>query len=189
MTWAECSSKINSFLSHLNTKLRLLPVFRLKLHWLSGGGPQMDLLQIWCIERSQWPDKQLRSQSADRVVPRSGGQFSALIAKSCEQVGGGWRAVVAVQQPVYEGWLVARRPLHPRSRSRYNPCAAAAIQSQSTAAPHQPPSQGMSAKLSPAAVKSCQAAQSCHLNALSRLPCRPSIIKLSVPSPWLPHCR
>ena len=90
MTWAECSSKINSFLSHLNTKLRLLPVFRLKLHWLSGGGAQMDLLQIWCMERSQWPDKQLRSQSAGRVVPRSGGQFSALIAKSCKQVGG-WR--------------------------------------------------------------------------------------------------
>ena len=90
MTWAECSSKINSFLSHLNTKLRLLPVFRLKLHWLSGGGAQMDLLQIWCMERSQWPDKQLRSQSAARVVRRSGGQFSALIAKSCEQVGG-WR--------------------------------------------------------------------------------------------------
>ena len=85
-----------------------MPVFRLKLHWLSGGvGPQMDLLQIWCMERSQWPDKQLRSQSAGRVVPRSGGQFSALIAKSCEQVGGGWRAVVLVQQPVYEGWLVA----------------------------------------------------------------------------------
>ena len=92
----------------MNTKLRLLPVFRLKLHWLSGGvGPQMDLLQIWCMERSQWPDKQLRSQSADRVVRRSGGQFSALIAKSCKQVGGGWRAVVLVQQPVYEGWLVA----------------------------------------------------------------------------------
>ena len=50
----------------------------------------MDLLQIWCIERSQWPDKQLRSQSAGRVVRRSGGQFLALIAKSGEQVGGGW---------------------------------------------------------------------------------------------------
>ena len=47
MTSAECSSKINSFLSHLNTKLRLLPVFRLKLHWLSGGttnGPVADLV-------------------------------------------------------------------------------------------------------------------------------------------------
>ena len=84
-----------------------MPVFRLKLHWLSGGRPQMDLLQIWCMEWSQWPDKQLRSQSAARVVRRSGGQFSALIAKSCKQVGGGWRAVVLVQQPVYEGWLVA----------------------------------------------------------------------------------
>ena len=47
MTSAECSSKINSFLSHLNTKLRRLPVFRLKLHWLSGGtanGPVADLV-------------------------------------------------------------------------------------------------------------------------------------------------
>ena len=155
----------------------------------------MDLLQIWCMERSQWPDKQLRSQSAGRVVPRSGGQFSALIAKSCKQVGGGWRAVVLVQQPVYEGWLVARRPLHPRSRSRYNPCAAA-IQSQSTAAArHQRPSQGMSAKLlSPTAAKSChQQLQSCQAavtrspfhtsKTLSHLPCRPSLIKLPVPSP------
>ena len=157
----------------------------------------MDLLQIWCMEWSQWPDKQLRSQSAARVVRRSGGQFSALIAKSCKQVGGGWRAVVAVQQPVYEGWLVARRPLHPRSRSRYNPCAAAAIQSQSTAAaPHQrPPGQGMSAKLlSPTAAKSCHcqqlpSCQSCPRLTLSHLPCRPSLIRLPVTRPCLSHCR
>ena len=137
----------------------------------------MDLLQIWCIERSQWPDKQLRSQSAGRVVRRSGGQFSALIAKSGgEQVGGGWRAVVVVQLPVYEGRLVAAaRPLHPRSRSRYNP-SNAAIQSQSSRARHHRPavataSQGMSAKLSPTAAKSChqqlpkvvtKQLQSCH---------------------------
>ena len=163
----------------------------------------MDLLQIWCIERSQWPDKQLRSQSAGRVVRRSGGQFSALIAKSGEQVGGGWRAVVVVQLPVYEGRLVAAaRPLHPRSRSRYNPsnaAAAAAIQSQSSRARHHRPavataSQGMSAKLSPTAAKSCHQTAAklspCPKITPSHLPCQPSLIKQPVPSPWqLSHSR
>ena len=117
----------------------------------------MDLLQIWCMEWSQWPDKQLRSQSAGRVVRRSGGQFSALIAKSREQVGGGWRAVVVVQLPVYEGWLLvaAGRPLHSRSRSRYNPCAAA-IQSQSTAARHHRPVATKPRNVCQAVTNSCQ---------------------------------
>ena len=71
----------------------------------------MDLLQIWCIERSQWPDKQLRSQSAGRVVRRSGGQFSALIAKSGEQVGG-WRL-----ESCCGGAVASLRGLAGRSRS------------------------------------------------------------------------
>ena len=137
------------------------------------------------------------------MVPRSGGQFSALIAKSCiEQVGGGgievvgellWCSLASLRGGLA---LVASRPLQPRSRSRYNPCAAAAaIQSQSTAAAqHQRPGQGMSAKLSPAAAKSChQQLQSCQAavtrspfhtsKTLSHLPCRPSLIKLPVLSP------
>ena len=43
----ESSNEINSFLSHLNTKLQRQPVFCPKLHRLSGSPPQMDLLQIW----------------------------------------------------------------------------------------------------------------------------------------------
>ena len=48
-SWAleERRNKINSFLSHLNTKLQRQPVFCPKLHQLSGSPPQMDLLQIW----------------------------------------------------------------------------------------------------------------------------------------------
>ena len=48
-SWAleERRNKINSFLSHLNTKLQRQPVFCPKLHRLSGSPPQMDLLQIW----------------------------------------------------------------------------------------------------------------------------------------------
>ena len=44
---AERRNEINSFLSHLNTKLQRQPVFCPKLHRLSGSPPQMDLLQIW----------------------------------------------------------------------------------------------------------------------------------------------
>ena len=44
---SERRNKINSFLSHLNTKLQRQPVFCPKLHRLSGSPPQMDLLQIW----------------------------------------------------------------------------------------------------------------------------------------------
>ena len=120
------------------------------------------------------------------MVPRSGGQFSALIAKSCiEQVGGGgievvgellWCSLASLRGGLA---LVASRPLQPRSRSRYNPCAAAAaaIQSQSTAARHHRPvatkprnvCQAVNSscqKLSPTAAKlsSC-----CHTITLSHL--------------------
>ena len=82
-------NKINSFLSHLNTKLQRQPVFCPKLHRLSGRtweDHKRTCCRSGCREWSQWPDKQSRSQSPARVVPASRGQFSALIAKSGKQV-------------------------------------------------------------------------------------------------------
>ena len=165
----------------------------------------MDLLQIGCIG----VEPTIARQTIKQPISRQGGLaappwlFSALIAKSrVEQVGGGgWRAdAVVLQQLQFTrvGWspvvhcirgqgpdttlvLLLRynlkAPQHGTSRQAKE-CLPSCHQQLSKAV-----------KLSPTAVKSCQAAQSCHLSTLSRLPCRPSIIKLSVPSPWLPRCR
>ena len=161
---SERRNKINSFLSHLNTKLQRQPVFCPKLHRLSGRtweDHKWTCCRSGCREWSQWPDKQLRSQSADRVVRRSRGQFLALIAKSCKQVGGGWRAFVVVQQPVYEGWLVAtasevKVPIQPLC------CCDTISKHRSSTAPAA--TKPRNAKLlSPTAAKSChcQQLQSC----------------------------
>ena len=104
---AECSGKINSFLSHLNTKLRLLPVFRLKLHWLSGvaNGPVADLVH---------GAEPMARQTIKKPISGQGGPLvrRPIFGLNCEilhlrQVGG--RAVVVVAAASLRGLAAGRR--------------------------------------------------------------------------------